>query len=442
MRAKTAVVLGAQWGDEGKGKIVDVLSERFSAVARYAGGHNAGHTVIIGGQKFILQLIPCGVLRPGCKGIIGNGVVLDPIAFLKEVAKLRSLGVAVDDQLFVSNRAQVILPYHRMIELAAESAPGRKKIGTTSRGIGPAYEDKMARSGLRVVDLLRPELLKTHIEAACAEKNAIVRALFGTGTAPLDPAKMFDEYAAAAEQVRPFVADTGRVLNKILAEGGSVMFEGAQGTMLDIDHGTYPFVTSSSATAGGAATGTGVGPTAIGTVISVTKAYVTRVGGGPFPTEEKGELGDLLGTRGNEFGAVTGRKRRCGWLDIPLLRYSNQVNGAEWLVVTKLDVLDTLAEIPICVGYDIDGKVTDEIPADVDGLERIKPIYTKLKGWQESTEGITHFDKLPVAAKEYLRFQERESGAKIGMVSTGPDRDQTMVLDDFAAELQTIHTKA
>ena len=442
MRAKTAVVLGAQWGDEGKGKIVDVLSERFSAVARYAGGHNAGHTVIIGGQKFILQLIPCGVLRPGCKGIIGNGVVLDPIAFLKEVAKLRSLGVAVDEQLFVSNRAQVILPYHRMIELAAESAPGRKKIGTTSRGIGPAYEDKMARSGLRVVDLLRPELLKTHIEAACAEKNAIVRALFGTGTAPLDPAKMFEEYAAAAEQVRPFVADTGRVLNKILAEGGSVMFEGAQGTMLDIDHGTYPFVTSSSATAGGAATGTGVGPTAIGTVISVTKAYVTRVGGGPFPTEEKGELGDLLGTRGNEFGAVTGRKRRCGWLDIPLLRYSNQVNGAEWLVVTKLDVLDTLAEIPICVGYDIDGKVTDEIPADVDGLERIKPIYTKLKGWQESTEGITHFDKLPVAAKEYLRFQERESGAKIGMVSTGPDRDQTMVLDDFAAELQTIHTKA
>ena len=245
MRAKTAVVLGAQWGDEGKGKIVDVLSERFSAVARYAGGHNAGHTVIIGGQKFVLQLIPCGVLRPGCRGIIGNGVVLDPIAFLKEVEKLRALGVAVDEQLFVSNRAQVILPYHRMIELAAESAPGRKKIGTTSRGIGPAYEDKMARSGLRVVDLLRPELLKTHIEAACQEKNAIVRALFGTGTAPLDPEKMFDEYAAAAEQLRPFVRDTGRLLNNILTEGGSVMFEGAQGTMLDIDHGTYPVVTSS-----------------------------------------------------------------------------------------------------------------------------------------------------------------------------------------------------
>jgi adenylosuccinate synthase len=437
MRAKTAVVLGAQWGDEGKGKIVDVLSERFSAVARYAGGHNAGHTVIIGGQKFVLQLIPCGVLRPGCKGIIGNGVVLDPLAFLKEVAHLRELGVAVDGQLFVSNRTQVILPYHRMIELAAESAPGRKKIGTTSRGIGPAYEDKMARSGLRIVDLLHPKLLKTHIEAACAEKNAIAHALFGTD--PLDPIKMYEEYAAAAELVRPFAADTGRMLNNIIAQGGSIMFEGAQGTMLDIDHGTYPYVTSSSATAGGASTGTGVGPTAIGTVISVTKAYVTRVGGGPFPTEIHDASGEELRARGNEYGAVTGRPRRCGWLDIPMLRYSNQVNGAEWLVVTKLDVLDTLEEIPICVGYEIDGKVTDEIPADVQGLEHIKPQYTKLKGWRQSTEGITEFDKLPKAAQEYLRFQERESGARIGMVSTGPDRDQTMLLPEFAAALDSIH---
>ena len=437
MRAKTAVVLGAQWGDEGKGKIVDVLSERFSAVARYAGGHNAGHTVIVGDQKFVLQLIPCGVLRPGCKGIIGNGVVLDPLAFLKEVARLRELGVGVDGQLFVSNRAQVILPYHRMIELAAESAPGRKKIGTTSRGIGPAYEDKMARSGLRIVDLLHPSLLKTHIEAACAEKNAIAHALFGTD--PLEPGKMYDEYAAAAEQVRPFVADTGRMLNNILAQGGSIMFEGAQGTMLDIDHGTYPFVTSSSATAGGAATGTGVGPTAIGTVISVTKAYVTRVGEGPFPTEIHDASGDELRARGNEYGAVTGRPRRCGWLDIPLLRYSNQVNGAEWLVITKLDVLDTLAEIPICVGYEIGGKITDAIPADVQGLEQIKPVYTKLKGWRQSTEGITEFDKLPQAAREYLRFQERESGARIGMVSTGPDRGQTIALPDFAAALDSIH---
>ncbi len=431
--------MGAQWGDEGKGKIVDVLSERFSAVARYAGGHNAGHTVIIGDQRFVLQLIPCGVLRPGCKGVIGNGVVLDPIAFLGEVGRLRELGVAIDGNLFVSNRAQVILPYHRMIELAAESAPGRQKIGTTSRGIGPAYEDKMARSGLRIVDLMHPALLKTHIEAACAEKNAIAHALFGTD--PLDPSKMYDEYAAAAERVRPFVADTGRILNRVLSEGGSVMFEGAQGTMLDIDHGTYPFVTSSSATAGGAATGTGVGPTAIGTVISVTKAYVTRVGGGPFPTEIHDAAGELLRKRGHEYGAVTGRPRRCGWLDIPLLRYSNQVNGAEWLVVTKLDVLDEFDQIPVCIGYESGGKVTDEIPADVHGLERIKPRYTTLKGWRESTEGIREFDKLPQAAREYLRFQERESGARIGMVSTGPDREQTMLLPDFAHTLDRIHAQ-
>jgi adenylosuccinate synthase len=337
----------------------------------------------------------------------------------------------------VSNRAQVILPYHRMIELAAESAPGRKRIGTTSRGIGPAYEDKMARSGLRIVDLLNTSLLRQHIEAACGEKNAIAHALFGTD--PLDPEKMYEEYAAAAEEVRPFVTDTGRMLHKIIAEGGSVMFEGAQGTMLDIDHGTYPFVTSSSATAGGAATGTGVGPTAIGTVISVTKAYVTRVGEGPFPTEIHDAIGDQLRARGNEYGAVTGRPRRCGWLDIPLLRYSNQVNGAEWLVVTKMDVLDELEEIPVCVGYQLDGKVSDEIPADVQGLDRIIPVYTTLKGWRTPTEGITEFDKLPKAAQEYLRFQERESGAKIGMVSTGPDREQTMVLPEFAAALDEIH---
>jgi adenylosuccinate synthase len=436
MRAKTAVVLGAQWGDEGKGKIVDVLSEPFSAVARYAGGHNAGHTVIHGQKKFVLQLIPCGVLRPGCKGIIGNGVVLDPLAFLNEVKKLRDLGLPIDSQLFISNRAQVILPYHRMIELAAESAPGRQRIGTTSRGIGPAYEDKMARSGLRVVDLLRPALLKTHIEAACAEKNAIAHALFGTD--PLDPKKMYDEYAAAAELIRPFVTDTARLLHDVLASGGSIMFEGAQGTMLDIDHGTYPFVTSSSATAGGAATGTGVGPTAIGTVISVTKAYVTRVGEGPFPTEIHDAVGDHLRARGQEYGAVTGRPRRCGWLDMPLLRYSNQVNGAEWLVVTKLDVLDELDEIPVCVAYEINGKRTDEIPADVNGLEQIKPVYTTLKGWHTSTEGITDFDKLPQAAQDYLRFQEKESGAKIAMVSTGPDRDQTLFLPDFSAALAEI----
>jgi adenylosuccinate synthase len=347
MRAKTAVVLGAQWGDEGKGKIVDVLSERFSAVARYAGGHNAGHTVIIGEHKFVLQLIPCGVIRPNCKGVIGNGVVLDPIYFLDEIDRVRKTGLDIDGRLFVSNRAQVILPYHRMIELAAETAPGRQKIGTTSKGIGPAYEDKMARSGLRVVDLLNTSLLKTHIEAACEEKNAIAHALFGTD--PLDPAKMYDDYAAAAERIRPLVADTGRLLNGILAEGGSVMFEGAQGTMLDIDHGTYPYVTSSSATAGGASIGTGVGPTAIGTVISVTKAYVTRVGEGPFPTEIHNAIGEQLRARGNEYGAVTGRPRRCGWLDMPLLRYSNQVKFPS-ASATRSTARSATRFLPMCAG--------------------------------------------------------------------------------------------
>jgi adenylosuccinate synthase len=435
-QAKSAVVVGAQWGDEGKGKIVDVLSERFSVVARYAGGHNAGHTVIINGQKFILQLVPCGVLRPGCRGVIGNGVVLDPMAFLKETGRLRDLGIDVDSRLFVSNRAQVILPYHRMIELAAESAPGRQKIGTTSRGIGPAYEDKMARNGLRVVDLLNTSLLKTHIENACGEKNAIAHALFGTE--PLDPAQMYEDYALAAEKVRPFVTDTALLLNRALEEGQSVMFEGAQGTMLDIDHGTYPFVTSSSAAAGGASTGTGVGPTRIGTVIAVTKAYVTRVGEGPFPTEIHDESGEELRRRGQEFGAVTGRPRRCGWLDLPQLLYSNQINGTDWLVITKLDVLDNLEWIPVCTAYEIDGKPCETMPADVRGIEAIRPVYTRLRGWKTSTEGVRDFDDLPKAAQEYLRFMERESGAKIAIVSTGPDRDQTLEMPEFREAMQRI----
>jgi adenylosuccinate synthase len=426
---KSAVILGAQWGDEGKGKIVDVLSEKFSVVARYAGGHNAGHTVIIKGRKFVLQLIPCGVLRPGCKGVIGNGVVFDPQAFLGEVKKLKEAGLPVDGQLFVSNRAQVILPYHRMIELAAETAPGRTKIGTTRRGIGPAYEDKIHRNGLRMIDMLNPALLRTHIKNACDEKNTIAHALFGTE--PLDPKEMYEDYARMAEQVAPFVTDTAVLLNEELDRGGTVMFEGAQGALLDIDHGTYPFVTSSSATAGGAVTGTGVGPTRIGTVIGVTKAYVTRVGEGPFPTEIHDGSADLLRARGQEYGAVTGRPRRCGWLDLPLLRYSNMINSTEWLVVTKMDVLDECDEIPVCTHYKIDGKLTDVIPADIRGFEAIEPVYTKLKGWKSSTEGITEFDKLPKLAQEYLHFLEKESGAKIGMVSTGPDREQTMTLPEF-----------
>jgi adenylosuccinate synthase len=435
-KGKTAVIVGAQWGDEGKGKIVDVLSEDFSVVARYAGGHNAGHTVIINGKKFILQLVPCGILRSGCRSVIGNGVVLDPVAFLKEVAALRETGVKVDGSLFVSNRAHVILPYHRMIELASENAPGRVKIGTTSRGIGPTYEDKMGRRGLRVADLLDLKLLRTHIENACQEKNMIAHALFNSE--PLDPDRMYQEYAEASAKVAPFVCDTAALLNQALAQGESVMFEGAQGTMLDIDHGTYPFVTSSSATSGGAVIGTGVAPTAIDTVVGVTKAYCTRVGGGPFPTEAPDERGDQLRARGNEYGAVTGRPRRCGWLDLPLLRYAGMINGISWLVVTKLDVLDELDEIPVCVGYKIDGKATAEIPAHGSGYDGIECIYQTLPGWRTSTQGVTQFEKLPKPAQQYLNFLEQESGARIGMVSTGPGREQTIFVDGFAAELKAL----
>ena len=435
-KGKTAVIVGAQWGDEGKGKIVDVLSEDFSVVARYAGGHNAGHTVIINGKKFILQLVPCGILRSGCRSVIGNGVVLDPVAFLKEVAALRETGIKVDGSLFVSNRAHVILPYHRMIELASENAPGRVKIGTTSRGIGPTYEDKMGRRGLRVADLLDLKLLRTHIENACQEKNMIAHALFNSE--PLDPDRMYQEYAEASAKVAPFVCDTAALLNQALAQGESVMFEGAQGTMLDIDHGTYPFVTSSSATSGGAVIGTGVAPTAIDTVVGVTKAYCTRVGGGPFPTEAPDERGDQLRARGNEYGAVTGRPRRCGWLDLPLLRYAGMINGISWLVVTKLDVLDELDEIPVCVGYKIDGKATAEIPAHGSGYDGIECIYQTLPGWRTSTQGVTQFEKLPKPAQQYLNFLEQESGARIGMVSTGPGREQTIFVDGFAAELKAL----
>ncbi len=435
-KGKTAVTVGAQWGDEGKGKIVDVLSEKFSVVARYAGGHNAGHTVIISGKRFVLQLVPCGVLREGCRAVIGNGVVLDPIAFLKEVGALRDAGVKVDGNLFVSNRAHVILPYHRMIELASENAPGRVKIGTTSRGIGPSYEDKAGRRGLRVVDLLDLNLLKKHIENACHEKNMIAHALFNSE--PLDADKMYAEYAEASAKIAPFVCDTAVLLNRAIASGHSVMFEGAQGTMLDIDHGTYPFVTSSSATSGGAVIGTGVAPTAIDSVIGVTKAYCTRVGEGPFPTEVFDSVGDHIRKRGNEFGAVTGRPRRCGWLDLPLLRYSGMVNGTSWLVVTKLDVLDELKEIPVCVGYKINGIETEEIPAEACGWEKIECIYRTMPGWHTPTQGITQLDKLPKAARDYLDFVEKESGARIGMVSTGPGREETIFVDEFAAELKSL----
>jgi len=432
-RGRTVVIVGAQWGDEGKGKIVDVLTRTFSIVARYAGGHNAGHTVIINGKKFIMQLVPGGILRPGCISVIGNGVVLDPLAFLKEVAALRDAGVKVDGNLFVSSRAQVILPYHRMMELGAENAPGRVKIGTTSRGIGPTYEDKMGRRGLRVADLLDTVLLRTHIENACREKNMIAHALFNSD--PLDPDKMFKEYSEAAEKIAPFVRDTALLLNQALAKGKSVVFEGAQGTMLDIDHGTYPFVTSSSSTSGGAATGTGVPPTSIDTVIGITKAYCTRVGAGPFPSEALDSQGEELRKRGNEFGSVTGRPRRTGWIDLPMLRYAGMINGISWLVITKLDVLDHLREIPVCVGHKVNGKPTDEAPAQATGYDKIECVYRKMPGWATPTENVKTLEGLPKAARQYLAFIEKETGARVGMISTGPDREQTILVPDFVKQL-------
>jgi adenylosuccinate synthase len=433
------VIVGAQWGDEGKGKIVDVLADGFSIVARYAGGHNAGHTVIIKDKRFVLQLVPCGVLRPGCRSVIGNGVVLDPLAFLSEVESLRQAGVKVDGNLFVSNRAQVILPYHRMIEMGAENAPGRVKIGTTSRGIGPAYEDKMGRRGLRVADLLDSNLLRATIENACREKNMIAHALFNSE--PLDADAMYREYAEAAKKIAPFVTDTAYLIHRALASGEPVMFEGAQGTMLDIDHGTYPFVTSSSATSGGAVIGTGVPPNAINTVIGVTKAYCTRVGGGPFPTEIDGPIAEQLRAKGNEYGAVTGRPRRCGWVDLPLLRYAQMINGVDWWVFTKLDVLDDLDLVPVCVAYKINGRKMDAIPAVATGFEQVQPVYENMPGWKKSTEGITEFARLPQKAQEYLRFLEKESNATIGMVSTGPDRDQTIFMPEFTADLEAMAPK-
>ncbi len=424
-KSRCVIVAGAQWGDEGKGKVVDLLARHFDWIARYQGGHNAGHTVIIGGRKHILQLIPCGILGGEARAVIGNGVVIDPAALVQEMDGLAAAGIELEGRLFVSNRAQVILPYHRMLELAAENAPGRVKIGTTSRGIGPSYEDKMGRRGLRVVDLYEPELLRTHIENALREKNAVAGALYQAQ--PLDAGSIYESYLEYSRRIGPYVADTAALLNRAWRAGEAILLEGAQGTLLDIDHGTYPFVTSSSTTAGGGCTGTGLGPTRISGVIGVSKAYATRVGGGPFPTELEGPVADQLRERGNEFGSVTGRPRRVGWIDLPLLRYAVRLNGMESLVITKLDVLDGLAEIPVCVDYRLDGQpLADEIPATVAGLEKLEPVYAKLTGWQASTAGLKRLEDLPRAARAYLDFVASRLELEISLISTGPERNETI----------------
>ena len=419
------IILGSQWGDEGKGKIVDLFSERFDIVARYQGGHNAGHTVFIGDRKYVLKLIPSGILRPGKRVVIGNGLVVDPAALLSEIETLESAGVDVKGNLSISNRAHVLFPAHRMMEKMSEGREGRVSIGTTSRGIGPCYEDKTGRRGIRIADLLDRDFFRTQYDSVMAEKVEIARCL-GIYE-ELDLRHIRDEYEAFAEKVRPMVMDTAVLLNQAIRDGKTVLFEGAQGTMLDIDHGTYPFVTSSSASAGGACIGTGVPPTRISGIVGVSKAYITRVGGGPFPTEALDGAGELIRKRGNEFGAVTGRPRRCGWFDVPLLRYTATINGFDSIVVTKLDVLDEFDNILVCVAYRVDGRETAEMPPTVREIEKIEPVYECLPGWCSSTFGISSYDELPARAKDYLAFLESRTGVEAGCISTGPERNQTIV---------------
>jgi len=418
------IILGAQWGDEGKGKLVDLLCDHFDYVVRYQGGHNAGHTILIGDRKFVLRLVPSGILHPGKTAVIGNGLVIDPIALLEETAQLQAAGVDVAAQLRISNRAQVLLPSHRLVEKITEANPGKVAIGTTSRGIGPGYEDKAGRRGLRIADLLDRDTFADAAASLIADHVTIARA-FGI-TDAIDSKAIVEQYAEAAEKLRPLVCDTSRLLAQALAARKNLLFEGAQGTMLDIDHGTYPFVTSSSASAGGACTGTGVPPTKIDGVIGISKAYITRVGGGPFATEALDAAGDMIRNRGNEFGSVTGRPRRCGWFDAPLIRYTAAINGFDSIVVTKLDVLDELDEIPVCVGYKLDGKATEEMPATWRQLARIEPVYKKLPGWKTSTRGVSDWNKLPATARAYLDFLEAETGIEVGCISTGPERNETI----------------
>jgi adenylosuccinate synthase len=424
---KSVVVVGAQWGDEGKGKVVDYLAGSFDYICRVAGGHNAGHTVIVGKDRYVLQLIPCGILRPTQHAVIGTGVVVDPAALVAEIETLAKAGIDVKGRLHVSNRAHLIFPYHRELDKAAETARGANKIGTTSRGIGPAYEDKMARRGLRMVDLLDPVLFREKAARVVAEKNRLAQGAYG---AQIDFTGEIDEALKLGEKVKPYICDTAELVNRALDEGKAVMFEGAQGTMLDIDHGTYPFVTSSSAISGGATTGVGVPPTKINHVIGVSKAYTTRVGGGPFPTEMPDLEAQEVRERGKEFGAVTGRPRRCGWLDLAELRYAKMINGIESMVVTKLDVFDTQKEIRVGVGYTYKGSPINEMPASAEEYERVTPVYKTLPGWCETTYGVKDGARLPKAALDYLRFISDFLQVEIGMISTGPERDATFVPPD------------
>jgi adenylosuccinate synthase len=415
-------VLGAQWGDEGKGKIVDMLTPRFSAVARYQGGHNAGHTVYVEGRKFVLHLIPSGILHPGVTCIIGNGVVIDPQALFKEIDDLVRMGVTVDGRLIVSEKAHVILPYHREFDVLSEARRGERKIGTTSRGIGPAYEDKIGRRGIRICDLLGDrEALAAEVRENVSARNRIIK------DSTLDWHPLYEQLVAFGERIRPWVADVSLVLAQMMREGKPVMFEGAQATLLDIDHGTYPFVTSSNASVGGICTGLGIPSRAIGGVLGVAKAYTTRVGEGPLPTELEGPLADRLRESGQEYGASTGRPRRCGWYDAVVVRYSARINGLDALALTKLDVLDDLPDVKLCTGYRTRQGTLTEFPADLKILADAQPVYETMPGWSKPTRGITRMEQLPAEARRYIERLEEVSGVECAIVSTGSDRQETIV---------------
>jgi adenylosuccinate synthase len=422
-------VLGAQWGDEGKGKIVDLLTPRFSIVARYQGGHNAGHTVYAGGKKFVLHLIPSGILHPGVICIIGNGVVVDPHALFAELDELAGLGIDVTGRLFVSDKAHLILPYHRELEQQAETRLGDRRIGTTSRGIGPAYEDKIGRRGIRLGDL--GDAADDGALASAVRENVAARNRLIPDAQHLRWEDTLADLRAVWPRLEPLATDASLFLHRQIGAGKSVMFEGAQGTLLDIDHGTYPFVTSSNATAGGAATGLGVGPGVVGPVLGVAKAYTTRVGEGPLPTELHDEMGERLRESGQEFGASTGRPRRCGWFDAVAVRYAARVNGLSAMAVTKLDVLDALEEIQVCTAYRLGGELITEMPSDTAQLAACEPVYETLPGWSQPTMGITEYDALPPEAKAYVARLEEITGVPAAIVSTGTERDHTIVRTGF-----------
>jgi adenylosuccinate synthase len=427
------VVIGAQWGDEGKGKIVDLLAERFDIVARYQGGHNAGHSVQVGNNSFVLHLIPSGIIHPGKMCVLGNGMVIDPKAFFEEADRLAAQGLEVTpERVLISSRAHLILPYHRALDHTSEERLGNERVGTTLRGIGPAYEDKAGRRGIRVADALVPEVLRSRIERNLEDANRIIVAYGGEA---LDPDEIFNETSRLAERLAPFIADTTHYLNKAATDGRTILIEGAQATLLDVDHGTYPFVTSSSTTSGGAAIGTGLAPHRITGVLGIVRTYTTRVGEGPFPTEMlegEAELGQLIRERGREYGASTGRPRRCGWFDAFATRYAAEINGFTSVALTKLDVLDALDQIKVCTGYRLDGRALESFPSVSQDLRRIEPVYETLPGWKTSTEGVTNVDDLPPQARQYIDFLSRQINVEIGLVSTGPERAQTIIYSDSA----------